>query len=131
NGQALLNAYPLPVPGYQQSTTNWIQSYPHYSDTRKDTVKIDYLLNEKEHLSFRGTHIPWRFNGAFEGTFGDFQSLWSRPNRTAAVSLTSTLSPTLINEFTFSASSAGLGSLEADPPCGARCNRSTYVINYP
>ena len=121
NGQALLNAYPLPVPGFQQGSSNWIGTYPHWSDTRKDTVKIDYMLNEKHRLSFRGTHIPWHFNGEFEGTFGLFQSLWSRPNRTAAVSLTSTFSPTLINEFTVSANSDGLGSIYADPGCGARC----------
>ncbi len=131
NGQALLNAYPLPVPGFQQGSSNWIGTYPHWSDTRKDTVKIDYMLNEKHRLSFRGTHIPWHFNGEFEGTFGLFQSLWSRPNRTAAVSLTSTFSPTLINEFTVSANSDGLGSIYADPGCGARCLSSTYGINFP
>ena len=131
NGRAMLNAFPLPVAGFQQGTSNWIGSFPHYSDTRKDTVKIDYLPTDKERLSFRGTHIPWRFNGPFEGTFGDFQSLWSRPNRTAAVSLTSTFTPSLINESTFSASSDGLGSIATDPACGPRCNRGTYGINFP
>lgn len=131
NGRALLNAYPLPTPGFQQGTSNFITSYPHYSNTRKDTVKIDYLLNENERLTFRGTHIPWRFNSPAEGTLGMYQALWSRPNRTAALSLTSTISPTLINEFTFSASSDGVGSIDSDPACGPRCRRSTYGINYP
>src|SRR5207247_1851463 len=131
NGAALLNTYPLPIPGFQQGTTNWLGSFPRWSDTRKDTVKVDYLLNDKHRVSFRGTHIPWHFNGPFEGTFGNFQSLWSRPNRTAALSLTSTLTPTFINEFTFSASSDGLGSIDANPSCGPRCNRSTYGLNFP
>ena len=131
NGQALLNAYPLPVPGFLQGSSNYIVTYPHFSDTRKDTVKIDYMLTEKEHISFRGTHIPWHFDGPFEGTLGLFQSLWSRPNRTGALSLVSTLTPTLVNEFTFSANSDGLGSIFANPGCGPRCNRSTYGINFP
>ena len=131
NGRGLLNAYPQPIPGFLQGTSNWIGAYPHYSNTRKDTIKIDYMLNDRHRLSFRGTHIPWRFNGEFEGTFGDFQSLWSRPNRTAALSLTSTISPTLVNESTFSASSDGLGSIDYDPACGARCQRSSYGITYP
>ena len=67
NGRALLNAYPLPMPGFQQGSSNWIGTYPHWSDTRKDTFKIDYMLSDKHRLSFRGTHIPWHFNGPFGG----------------------------------------------------------------
>ena len=131
NGQALLNAFPLPTAGFQQGTANWIGSFPHFSDLKKDTIKVDYLLSDKHRLSFRGTRVPWHFDGPFEGTFGDFQSSWSRPNRTLALSLVSTLSPTFINEFTFSANSDGLGSIYANPGCGPRCNRNTYGINYP
>lgn len=131
NGQALLNSYPVPTPGFLQGTSNYIVTYPHFSDTRKDTFKIDYMITEKEHLSFRGTHIPWTFDGPFEGTLGTFQSLWSRPNRTAALSLTSTLSSTLVNELTVSGNSDGLGSIYANPACGPRCDRNTYGIDYP
>src|SRR5262249_38146886 len=70
NGQALLSSYPLPTPGFQQGTSNYIVTYPHFSDTRKDTVKVDYMITEKQRLSFRGTHIPWTFDGPFEGTLG-------------------------------------------------------------
>lgn len=37
----------------------------------------------------------------------------------------------MINEFTFSANSDGLGDIAIDPRCGPRCRRSTYGINYP
>src|SRR6266567_2615075 len=47
NGRALLNSYPQPTPGFQQGTSNWFGSLPRASDTRKDTVKVDYLLNDK------------------------------------------------------------------------------------
>lgn len=132
NGQALLNSYPLPTPGFLQGTSNWIGTAPHFSDTRKDTVKVDYMISDKEHLTFRGTHIPWHFDSPGEGsTFFLTEALWSRPNRTAALSLTSTLSPSLINEFTFSVNSDGLGDIAVDPRCGAPCRRSSYGINYP
>jgi hypothetical protein len=131
NGRALLNAYPVPTPGFLQGTSNYIVTYPHFSNTRKDTFKIDYSLTDKHRVSFRGTHIPWTFDGPFEGTLGRLQSLWSRPNQTAALSLTSTISPSLINEFTFSGNSDGLGSIYANPACGPACDRSTYGIDYP
>ena len=132
NGQALLNSYPLPTAGFLQGTSNWIGTAPHFSDTRKDTFKVDYMLSDKEHLTFRGTHIPWHFDSPNEGsTFFLTQALWSRPNRTAALSLTSTLSPSLINEFTLSANSDGLGDIAVNPGCGAPCRRSSYGINFP
>ncbi len=131
NGRALLNLYPAPTPGFQQGSANWIGTNPSFSDTRKDTLKVDYLLSQKHHLSFRGTHIPWHFDSPFEGNLDRFHALWSRPNSTGAVSLISTLSPTFINEFTFSGNSDGKGTIDIDPNCGATCNRSTYGVNFP
>ncbi|MBI1791806.1 MAG: TonB-dependent receptor [Acidobacteria bacterium] len=131
NGRALLRSYPQPVPGFQQGTSNWIGVFAHPSDTRKDTVKIDAMVSDKHRLTFRGTHIPWTFKSPFEGDMAMFQALWSRPNRTAALALTSTFSPTFINESTFSVNSDGLGSIYYNPECGARCERRTYGINYP
>ncbi len=129
NGQALLNAYPEPTPGFQQGTDNWIGVEAQWSDLRKDTLKIDYLASEKHRISFRATHIPWHFNGPTVG-LTRMHELWSRPNSTGALSLTSTISPRLINEFTFSANSDGKGTIFNDPACGATCRRSTYGINY-
>ncbi|HVW84479.1 MAG TPA: carboxypeptidase regulatory-like domain-containing protein, partial [Bryobacteraceae bacterium] len=125
NGQALLNVFPLPVAGFQQGTTNWIGSKSTHSDLRKDTFKFDYLINEKEHFSIRGGYDPWHFNAPFEDTFGRMEEIWSRPNRVGAVSLTSTFSPTFINEFTCSANSDGKGDIGFGSYCTA-CMRSTY-----
>ncbi len=130
NGQALLNVFPTPVPGFQQGTTNWIGSKPTHSDFRKDTYKFDYLISEKEHLSVRAGFDPWNFNAPFEDTFGRMEEVWSRPNRVGAVSLTSTISPTFINEFNFSANSDGKGSIGFGSYCTA-CLRSTYDLDYP
>ncbi len=81
-------------------------------------------------LGSRGLSIPWHFNTPFEDTFGRMEEVWSRPNRVGAVSLTSTFSPTFINEFNFSANSDGKGSIGFGSYCTA-CLRSTYGLNYP
>jgi hypothetical protein len=130
NGQALLNAFPLPTPGFQQGSANWMGTEHRWSDLRKDTLKIDYLLNPKERISFRATHIPWNFNDPTVG-LSHFQELWSRPNSTGALSLVSMISPMFVNEFTFSANSDGKGTIFNDPACGASCNRNTYGLTYP
>ena len=130
NGQALLNVFPTPVPGFQQGTSNWIGSKSTHSDFRKDTYKFDYLINEKQHLSVRLGYDPWHFNAPFEDTFGRMEEVWSRPNRVGAISLTSTFSPTFINEFNFSANSDGKGDIGFGSYCTA-CLRSTYNLNYP
>jgi len=130
-GVALLNEYPLPTPGFQRGSANWIQTFAVSSNLNKTTFKVDYLPNSKNHLYVRGTIIPWTFNGPLEGTFGVFQSLWSRPNRTATIDLTTTFSATLVNDFSISGNSDGKGTIEPDPRCGAYCNRSAYGINYP
>src|SRR5215472_3360961 len=130
NGQALLDIFPLPVAGFQQGATNWIGTKSTHSDFRKDTYKFDYLITDKQHLSVRAGYDPWHFNSPFEDTFGRMEEVWSRPNRVGAVSLTSTFSPTLVNELNFSANSDGKGSIDFGSYCTA-CLRSGYGLNYP
>jgi hypothetical protein len=130
-GQSVLSAYPLPTPGFQEGTTNLIQSFPVHSNVQKTTFRADYYLSEKNHLYVRGTFIPWRFNSPLDGTLGLYESLWSRPNRTLIVDLTTTFSPTLLNDFSISGNSDGKGNIAADPACGAFCDRSTYGMTFP
>ena len=130
NGRALLNIFPLPVPGFQQGTSDWIGTKSTHSDFRKDTYKFDYVINEKQHLSVRAGYDPWHFNAPFEDTFGRMEEVWSRPNRVGAVSLTSTFSPTFINELNFSANSDGKGDIGFGSYCTS-CMRSGYGLNYP
>jgi hypothetical protein len=130
NGQALLDIFPLPVAGFQQGTSNWIGTKSTHSDFRKDTYKFDYVINDKQHVSVRAGYDPWHFNAPFEDTFGRMEEVWSRPNRVGAISLTSTFSPTLVNELNFSANSDGKGSIDFGTYCTA-CLRSAYGLNYP
>ncbi len=130
-GVALLNLYPLPTPGFRQGSANWIGSFAHFSNLRKDTFKFDYFASERHHFALRGTLIPWVFNSALEGNMGLFQALWSRPNRTGVINLTSTFSPTLLNEFSVSANSDGKGAIDLDPTCGALCDRTSHGVTFP
>jgi Carboxypeptidase regulatory-like domain len=128
-GQALLNVYPEPVSGFQQGTANWIGTSEQWQDQRKDTIRINYRIGDKTNLAVRATHIPFHFNTVLGSA--RFVELWSRPNRTAVATVSSTLSSTFLNEFTVSASSDGLGEANSDPECGATCRRSTYGVTYP
>ncbi len=132
-GVAILNAYPMPTPGFQQGASNWIAEFPVASNVYKTTAKVDYYINAKNHLYARGTFIPWHFNNPLDDatTLGLYRSLWSRPNRTAIIDLATTFSPTFLNDFSISGNSDGKGSITADPACGPSCERSTYGLTYP
>src|SRR5437762_9715311 len=65
NGRALLDTYPLPTPGFQQGTNNWIGTEPRHSDLRKDTIKLDYVPANAHRLTFRIGYTPWTFNDPF------------------------------------------------------------------
>ena len=124
-------AYPLLVPGFQQGAANWIQTFGVWSDLNKTTFRTDVYINNKNRLFVRGTRIPWTFSSPLDGTLGLFQEIDARPNRTGVVDLTTTFSPTIVNDLSFSANSDGRGVFYPDPACGAPCNRSTYGISYP
>jgi hypothetical protein len=131
NGQALLNTYPLPTPGFQQGTSNWIGTQPRHSDLRKDTVKFDYVPATSQRFSARIGYTPWTFNDPLVNGTDRVQWAWSRPNKIGSASWNSILSSTLLNEFTFAFNSDGTGTIDLDPACGALCDRATYGLNYP
>jgi hypothetical protein len=100
NGQALLNSYPLPTPGFQQGANNWIGTPATFNDTRKDSIKIDWLPANNHRVALRHTWAPNVWNDPESLTA--FSSIWDYPGRTMAATYTSTWSSSLINEFTFS-----------------------------
>ena len=100
NGLALLSMYPEPTPGFQRGANNWIGTSPNPRRTRKDTLRLDFVPNAQNTISFRGSNFNWKAVDAFRGDFALARTDWDRPNRTAALSWTSTLSPSTINEAT-------------------------------
>ncbi|MGH9314750.1 MAG: carboxypeptidase regulatory-like domain-containing protein [Vicinamibacterales bacterium] len=102
NGRAILNTYPLPTPGFRQGTANLIQNSENPQDQRKDTIRLDYRLNDNHQLTYRYSGYSWVAIDAFRGTFPFARTDWDRPNATQIINWTSTLSSNLLNELSYS-----------------------------
>ena len=105
NGVGILKAYPQSVAGFLQGTDNWIRTRANPRDSRKDSVRVDYYLSQKTRINFSGTHFSYHEDDPFAptGPLDLSNSRWDRPNQTGVVSITSTISPTKVNEFSVSA----------------------------
>jgi hypothetical protein len=97
-----MNLYPLPTPGYRSGTANAIFNSENPQDQRKDNIRIDYRLNDKNQFTYRYSKYNWVAVDAFRGTFPFARTDWDRPNGTQNFNWTSTFTPTLINEFSYS-----------------------------
>jgi hypothetical protein len=128
NGLALLNSYPLPIPGFQQGVNNWIGTPPTFDDTRKDSIKIDYVPANNHRIAVRHTWAPHVWNDPESVTA--FSSIWDYPGRTAAATYTGTLSSTLINEATFSWGSTDPSRFFGQRNCDY-CPGGTGLVPYP
>jgi hypothetical protein len=128
NGQALLSSYPLPTPGFQQGTNNWIGAPATFDDTRKDSIKIDYVPADNHRISVRHTWAPHVWNDP-ESAIA-FSSIWDYPGRTMAATYTGTLSSTLINEATFSWGSTQPAKFFGQRNCDY-CPGGTGLVPYP
>jgi Carboxypeptidase regulatory-like domain len=98
NGLAFLNTYPLPTPGFQQGTNNLIQNSDNPRDQRKDTLRLDYRLNQNNQFTYRFSYFNWTAVDAFRGGLPFARTDWERPNQTQVFNWTSTIRNNLINE---------------------------------
>lgn len=98
NGIAILNAYPLPTPGFFSGTNNFIEQANHPINQRKGDVNIDILANASNRLSARRSDLSYYEFLPFDQGSGLTGRYFHRPNQTNTVSLTSTITPTLLNE---------------------------------
>ncbi len=112
---AIMKLYPLPTPGFRQGTANAIFSSDNPQDQRKDNIRFDYRLNDKNQFNYRYSRSNWVAIDAFRGTFPFARTDWERPNATQNFNWTSTLSNNLINEFSF--------TLLASTTCSSTCSR--------
>jgi len=128
-GLALLSAYPLPTEGFRSGSNNAIFSSENPQDQRKDNVRIDLRLNDKNQFTYRYGKYNWTAVDAFRGTFPYARTDWDRPNTTQTASWTSTITSKLINEFSFTNS---LDEVFINVFQGTDAfKRSKYGINYP
>ncbi|HET7220713.1 MAG TPA: carboxypeptidase regulatory-like domain-containing protein [Vicinamibacterales bacterium] len=129
NGIAMLNAYPLPTPGFRQGTNNLTISSDNPQDQRKDNIRFDYRLDGKNQVSYRYGKYNWTAIDAFRGTFPYARTDWDRPNITQTASWTSSVTSKLFNEFSFTHS---LDEVFINVWRGTDLfQRSKYGINYP
>jgi len=128
NGQALLNSYPLPIPGFQQGTNNWIGTPATFDDTRKDSIKIDFVPFNNHRFAVRHTWAPHVWNDPESAVA--FSSIWNYPGRTMAATYTATLSNSLINEATFSYGSTKPAKFFGQRNCDY-CPGGTDLVPYP
>ncbi len=106
NAQALLALIPTPTSGtagaevYQAAPTqptNW----------REELIRVDHNLSSKHRATFRYIHDSWDTLNATplwtnSGSFPTVQTKFQGPGVSLVTRLTSTFSPTLLNEFVFS-----------------------------
>jgi hypothetical protein len=129
NGLAILSAYPVPTPGFQLGTQNWIAQAAHPINQRKEVINVDFVLNDHHHFGFRLQDATYLEYQPFDGGSGLTGKYFNRPNQTNVLAWTWTISPTLINELR--------GSVSIDRvyiPVNtalAGFNRQTLGINFP
>ncbi len=126
NGSAFVNA--LPPPNLPGLGTNWSKDLPSPANERKETIKIDYNMEKiKSHLAVALRHYT-------QDAFGDWGSIqldnWEiqLPSRGATADFTTNFSPTLLNDFAFTATE-DIVHVILNPSPGL--NRAGFGINYP
>lgn len=129
NGIGILKSFPTPTPGYQQGTNNWIQSRPNPRDVRKDVIRAD-AYHGVHRFSFSGSNYYYAEDDPFRTGFDRANTRWRRPNMTGAISVTSALSPTLINDASFSAANDKVDMQLFDTDGVPAYQRSRYGIDF-
>src|SRR5262249_36104002 len=104
--QKLLNVFPMPNYVDPTGATNYL-AVDTYSQPRYETLfRIDYQINDRNTIYFRGIADSQNQSAGYGvpaqgGNWALLASTYQNPTRGAIVSLTDTLRPTLIHEFTF------------------------------
>jgi len=128
NGLGMLNAFPLPTPGFRSVTANAIINSDNPQHQRKDNFRFDYRFNSNNTVVYRFGKYNWKAVDAFRGTFPYARTDWNRPNTNQSVSWTSTLRNNLVNEMSFTRS---LDEVYINVFKSDLYLRSSYGINYP
>ncbi|MFM8394990.1 MAG: carboxypeptidase regulatory-like domain-containing protein, partial [Acidobacteriota bacterium] len=130
NGLALMRALPDPIPGYfGPGGQNFFQARQAPQDQLKSTISVDFYPTDKHQFRFRINLYGGTFADAFRGNTDRAPATLDRPNQTATINWTWTVSPTLIAETVIGASRDQV--FIAVQTEGERYRRSKYGINYP
>jgi carboxypeptidase family protein len=102
NGLAFLNTFPLPTPGFRSGTNNLVQTSDNPRNQRKDTIRLDGKVNDRNQITYRYSGYSWTAVDAFRGTFPFARTDWDRPNQTQVVNWMSTVRNNFVNELSYS-----------------------------
>jgi hypothetical protein len=102
--QALLATIPLPN---NASGDAFVGTAPEPVDWREELIRIDHNINDKNRLTFRYIHDSWVKQNAVPlwtnvGSFPTIGTNFKGPGVSLVTRLSTTFSPTLLNEFVFS-----------------------------
>ena len=126
-GVALLRAYPRAIPGLNLAGNNWVLSPLRTDDQRKDTGAVDYIPGESHFIKFRVQNFDLFHRDSNRGGTDRAPAQLDRPNQSASLNYTWTVSSNKVNEALFAASADHV-RIAVIP---GQYQRSAYGINYP
>lgn len=109
---------------------NFQYNYPAPNDARQDDIRVDFIPTDRNHLAVSLRHWA-NASSSPAGDSNDSQLLhqgFEFPSRSGSVDLTSTFSPTLLNDFTVTGSEDIVHVLV---PGGPGLDRTALGITYP
>jgi hypothetical protein len=142
NGAAMVQLYGAPTS--LGTGTNWVQNVPSPSNEDRYSLKVDYQIDKiKSHLAvalrhyYQDTLPSWGTAGA--GTNALLQIYPTFPERGGTFDLNTNFSPTLLNDFTFTATEdivhvnlgQGEGSIGGITGGGPGLDRNALGIDFP
>ena len=128
NGIGLLNAYPAPNLA-NNPTSNWIDSALYTEAQRKDSLIIDYVHSDSQHLRF--SLLNYNYDD-YEPHFGNFNTnprIFHRPNQIGVFHWVWTINPTMVNDV-YVSGAADHVDINIDTSSGLY-DRTRYGIDYP
>jgi hypothetical protein len=106
-GLAILKIFPEPNLAGPAGGNNWVAAPTQPINNRQDLIRGDVVINSKMNLMVRYINEAWTHSAASGNFWGDsafpnLSSDWDQPSQSFAVKLSTTISPTSVNEFQFS-----------------------------
>ena len=129
NGAGILSAWPAPnLASPINGSQFWYATAIHPQDQRKDTLKADFNLTEKQRLSFSRVNFSFKEYQPLDGGTPFTPKYFDRPNQTNTLNHVWTVAPNKVNEFLATVS---IDDVYIPINQAAFLDRTKVGINYP
>lgn len=128
DGIGLLNLYP--APNASEAAFNYRQVSPSLNDVHTSTFRIDYNVG-RHRIFWRGTHTADRGFGDRPIPFPQSPTQTQQDGRSTGLTVTSMLTPGMLNSFRFGASMQSLRNWSNVDGNIADYERGKFGINFP